>query len=162
MLEAAMFGIPYQGTIPQATATANTGAQTYRDTISSTSMTPEMRAQRQIRMEQDRAFQASLRQDREKEAQRQAQEMEKRRKLERKITEERMEMEMLEAMKENLRKELSVEPSEPAEDIVNVMIRLPDGTRLSRRFLKQNKFHLTLSFRLAIGQFDAKIPKKRP
>ena len=30
------------------------------------------------------------------------------------------------------------------------------------RFLWPNKFHWTLSFRLAIGQFDAKIPKKRP
>merc|ERR1712176_422128 len=58
MLEAAMFGIPYQGPVPQASA--------FRDTISSSSITPEMRAQRRIRMEQDRDFYASLKLDQEK------------------------------------------------------------------------------------------------
>ena len=134
MLEAAMFGIPYQGPMPQTS--------TFRDTISSSSMTPEMRAQRQIRMEQDRAFHASLKADQEKEAAKHRQEMEKKRKLQ----EESDRKQKLQQTKEKLLLELSNEPSEPAEEIVNVMIRLPDGTRLSRKFLKSSPVRLLFRF----------------
>ena len=34
----------------------------------------------------------------------------------------------------------------PAEDVVNVMIRLPDGSRLSRKFLKQSPVRLLFHF----------------
>ncbi|UPR00899.1 UBX domain-containing protein [Chloropicon primus] len=138
MLEAAMFGIPYQGPVPQAA--------TYRDTISSSTMNPEMRAQRQIRMEQDRAFHASLRADQEKEAAKQRVETEKRRKLQEESDRKKQEQDRKEEMKTRLEAELGTEPTEPAEDIVSVMIRLPDGSRLSRKFLKQSPAKLLFHF----------------
>jgi hypothetical protein len=143
MLEAAMFGIPYQGPVPQAN---NTNHAAFRDTISSSSITPEMRAQRRIRMEQDRDFYASLKLDQEKEATKQRQEMEKRRKIQEENDRKKLESQRLEDMKERLEAELSIEPSEPVEEIVSVMIRLPDGTRLSRKFLKANKVTLLFHF----------------
>ena len=138
MLEAAMFGIPYQGPVTQTPS--------YRDTISSSSMNPEVRAQRQIRMEQDRAFHASLRADQEKEAVKRREEEEKKRKLQEEVDQKRKEVERKEQMLAKIQAELSEEPEGPAEDVVNVMIRLPDGSRLSRKFLKQSPVRLLFHF----------------
>mmetsp|Transcript_22885 Transcript_22885/g.48397 ORF Transcript_22885/g.48397 Transcript_22885/m.48397 type:complete len:625 (-) Transcript_22885:1731-3605(-) len=141
MLEAAMFGIPYQGPIPTA---GNAGS--YKEAISSSSMTPEMRAQRQLRIEQEREFRASLKADQEKDAARQRHEAEKRRKIQEESDRVKVEAQRMQEMKQTLEAALATEPSEPVEEIVNVMIRLPDGTRLSRRFLRKDPVKILFHF----------------
>jgi FAS-associated factor 2 len=94
-----------------------------------------------IREEQDRAFQDTLRQDQEKERKR-TEEAEKKRKEEEE--EERIEREEVKR-KENIRKrkidlasEIPEEPEAGSADVVRVLVKLPGGQRLERRFLKSH------------------------
>ncbi len=94
-----------------------------------------------IREEQDRAFQETLRQDQEKErkkqeeADRKRREEEERQRLER---EEQERKENIKRMKIELASEIPDEPDEKDAESVRVLVKLPGGQRLVRRFLKSH------------------------
>ncbi|GAB4856912.1 hypothetical protein Ancab_014830 [Ancistrocladus abbreviatus] len=114
---------------------------------------PGLAAQRLIREQQDDEYLASLQADREKElkamedeeAARQAALEEQKRKEEeshRKLEEEQ-ELERLLAAKEA---SLPEEPAADDENAVTLLVRMPDGTRRGRRFLKTHRLQSLFDF----------------
>lgn len=110
---------------------------------------PSLTAQRLLREQQDDEYLASLQADREKEmkakeeadaafAERRRQEEESRRKLE-----EEQEIERQRAAKEA---SLPKEPSPDDENSVTLLVRMPDGSRRGRRFLKSDKLQFLFDF----------------
>ncbi|KAF7810194.1 plant UBX domain-containing protein 8-like isoform X1 [Senna tora] len=102
---------------------------------------PSLEAQRMIREQQDDEYLASLQADREKELKaleeaKAAREEERRREEEshRKLREEQ-ELEMQLAAKEV---SLPPEPSSDEENAVTLLVRMPDGSRRGRRFLRSD------------------------
>jgi len=101
---------------------------------------------RNIRSEQDQAFLETLRQDQEREEKKKNEEDvkkkedEERKKVEeeekRKEKEEQDEKEKIARLKIDLVDEIPEQPDSSHEDAIRVMIKLPDGQRLERRFLK--------------------------
>lgn len=92
-----------------------------------------------IREEQDAAFQETLRQDQEKE--RKKKEAEERKRMEeeeerRREKEERDKKERIRQMKIDLVTEIPEEPEVDHPEVVKMLIKLPGGQRLERRFLK--------------------------
>lgn len=57
-------------------------------------------------------------------------------------------------MKRQLRESVGIEP-EPGADVAEVVIRLPDGSRNSRRFFKTATLAQLFSF---VGSIEAKLP----
>ncbi|KAL3890949.1 hypothetical protein ACJMK2_003218 [Sinanodonta woodiana] len=92
-----------------------------------------------LRSEQDQAYQMSLQADQEKERKRQLQkeqaEMEERKKQEAKEEELRLQQKKKER-KEELRNEIPDEPPANDADAIRIVLKVPDGTRLERRFLR--------------------------
>lgn len=137
MLEAALFGgipEPYRRRIPQPPS-------------------PTLEAERLLREQQDDEYLASLQADREKaEAQRMEEEAareaaaaeEKRREQEalRRLQEEEESERKLAAKKDSLPPEPSVED----ENAVTLLVRMPDGSRRGRRFLKSDKLQSLFDF----------------
>ncbi|KAF9685788.1 hypothetical protein SADUNF_Sadunf03G0090500 [Salix dunnii] len=121
---------------------------------------PSLQAQRLIREQQDDEYLASLAADREKEMkaieeaearrvqeevfrkaaleEERRQEEESRRKLE-----EEQEFERLLAAKEA---SLAFEPASDDDNAVTLLVRMPDGSRRGRRFLKSDKLHSLFDF----------------
>ena len=94
-----------------------------------------------IREEQDAAFQESLRQDQEKERKKKEAEDAKRREEEearRMEREEAEKKERIQRMKVELVSKIPDEPECGHPDAVRVLVKLPGGQRLERRFLKSN------------------------
>ncbi|ELT92191.1 hypothetical protein CAPTEDRAFT_228273 [Capitella teleta] len=93
----------------------------------------------QLRQEQDEAFLESLRADQEKERKKREEEelKEKEEEEERnKLLEEEREKEKLQRRKEQLRDELPAEPTSDDPNVIKILLKLPSGIRLERRFLK--------------------------
>jgi FAS-associated factor 2 len=104
------------------------------------SMTQTLRAQ------QDVAYEESLKADQEKERRKEL-EREEQRRIERELQEEKDAEQRRLELKERLKMELvhSV-PSEPAEDDANsisMIFKLPNGMRITRRFLKNHSLNVS-------------------
>ncbi|XP_070500425.1 FAS-associated factor 2 [Chironomus tepperi] len=97
-----------------------------------------------LRAQQDVAYQESLKADREKERKRQEEREEKQR-IEKEIQEALATEERCRDLKERVKLELvHLVPSEPADndpDAINIVFKLPNGMRISRRFLKNNSLN---------------------
>lgn len=145
MLEAALLGVPYEGRMPdferERERSMNRGP-----------VDPVVMETRNMRWEQDQAYEESLAADRAKaeaverakrEQERQEREAREAEEAERKriAHEERMLEEALERKKKSL-------PSEPSgeEAGFNVIIRMPDGSRLSRRFRPSDPLQAVFDF----------------
>lgn len=104
------------------------------------SMTQTLRAQ------QDVAYEESLKADQEKERKKRM-EREEQAKVEREIQEEQDAVERRLELKERLKMELVNQvPSEPSEDSANaisIVFKLPNGMRITRRFLKSNSLNVS-------------------
>lgn len=109
------------------------------------SMTQTLRAQ------QDVAYEESLKADQEKERKREM-EREEQRRIEREIQAEHDTEQRRLELKERLKMELVHQvPSEPAEDdkeAISIVFKLPNGMRITRRFLKSNSLNVSLDFLL--------------
>ncbi|XP_010540613.1 PREDICTED: plant UBX domain-containing protein 8 isoform X2 [Tarenaya hassleriana] len=153
MLEAAMFGgIPESGySFPYASR---------QHMMTPRPPSPSLTAQRMIREQQDDEYNASLQADREKEmkaireaearqleeeaAKMAALEEEKRKEEEaRRKLEEEQELERQLVAKEA---SLPREPPADEENAMTLLVRMPDGTRLGRRFLKSDKLQSLFDF----------------
>ncbi|KAK9276363.1 hypothetical protein L1049_005896 [Liquidambar formosana] len=166
MLEAAMFGgIPegsgyYSYTPPQLTRTGLDGTLGPYPQWVPRPPSPTLAAQRLLREQQDDEFLASLQADREKElkameeaearrleeqaAREAALEEERRREEEsRRKLEEEQEFERQIAAKEA---SLPQEPASDDENAVTLLVRMPDGSRRGRRFLKSEKLQSLFDF----------------
>ncbi|XP_023752806.1 plant UBX domain-containing protein 8 [Lactuca sativa] len=110
---------------------------------------PSLTAQRLIREQQDDEYLASLQADREKElleqsAKEAAMEEERRKEEEARIKlEEEQEIERQLAAKEA---SLPHEPSPDDENAVTLLVRMPDGSRRGRRFLRTDKLQYLFNF----------------
>ncbi|KAJ4835066.1 hypothetical protein Tsubulata_028836 [Turnera subulata] len=151
MLEAAMFGgVPEQPgyRIPHAPHEFMQSRDLYpRPTPRPPS--PSLQAQRLIREQQDDEYLASLAADREKEIKameeaeaRLSQERQKEEEARRKLEEEQ-ELERQLAAKEA---SLPQEPAADDENAVTLLVRMPDGTRRGRRFLRSDKLQVLFDF----------------
>lgn len=138
MLEAAMLGVAY---IPPDNATASRMA----DYGPSAPAPASVLNARSITTETDRAYEESLRADREKEAQRRAEKIAKEMiEAEKAQAEarEKAEREAEEAARAKIAADaaeaLPDEPNIGGDDVVNIAFRLPDGSRVMRRFLSSH------------------------
>ncbi|CAL5082469.1 unnamed protein product [Urochloa decumbens] len=163
MLEAAMFGgVPEGPTHPFSMPPHR--SSTYYPPLAH-SPSPALTEQRLLREQQDDEYLASLQADQEKElkaleeaelrrleenAAREAA-LEKQKQVEEERRKKQLEEEELES---NLASKQVSLPSEPPPDIegaVTVVVRMPDGSRQGRRFLKTDKFQFLFDF-LDIGR----------
>lgn len=92
-----------------------------------------------LRLQQDEDYQESLRADQEKERKKQQEKEE----ADRKELEEKQKEEDQQRQKDNIRRlkmemidKVTREPEEGEEGVVHIVVKLPQGTRLERRFLK--------------------------
>jgi len=138
MLEAAMLGVAY---IPPDNATASRIA----DYGPSAPAPASVLNARSITTETDRAYEESLRADQEKEAQRRAEKIAKEMiEAEKAQAEarEKAEREAEEAARAKIAADaaeaLPEEPNIGDDDVVNIAFRLPDGSRVMRRFLSSH------------------------
>ncbi|KAF3664695.1 putative scarecrow-like protein 28-like isoform X2 [Capsicum annuum] len=103
---------------------------------------PSLVAQRLLREQQDDEYHAALQADREKElkakqeAEAAVEEMRQKEEESRRKAEEEKEMERQLAAKEA---SLPQEPTADNENVVNLVVRMPDGSRRGRRFLKSDR-----------------------
>jgi len=98
----------------------------------------ERNLDREIRNQQEAEYAETLRRDQEREERAREQEEKERRDLEEKETLRREELEkkdQIVRLKIELANQIPEEPEPHAEDVVRVVIKLPDGQRLDRRFL---------------------------
>mmetsp|Transcript_10297 Transcript_10297/g.19490 ORF Transcript_10297/g.19490 Transcript_10297/m.19490 type:complete len:431 (-) Transcript_10297:253-1545(-) len=146
MLEAVMMGVPYTGNIPsfeQLPDAAAAAAGTVADGAPPPS--PGLVYSRMLRDEQDRDLQMSLEADRAKEAAAAAQRARLKAEAEATAAEQQKQQAEEEEAAAKLTHALSqkrlVLPSEPdstGDDVVTVLVRAPNGCRISRRFLRSN------------------------
>nr|BAK01777.1 predicted protein [Hordeum vulgare subsp. vulgare] len=163
MLEAAMFGgIPEAPTYPLSIP-SHASSGHYPQVVHSPP--PELTEQRLLREQQDDEYLASLQADQEKEMktlqeaelrlleetaakeaalEKQKQEEEERRKKE-------LEKEELEASLAAKEASLPMEPPSDKEGVITLVVRMPDGNRQGRRFLKSDKFKSLFDF-LDVGR----------
>ncbi|KAI5417321.1 plant UBX domain-containing protein 8 [Lathyrus oleraceus] len=154
MLEAAMFGgIPEGSGYRQAYAPhefmQNRGFNPQPAPLAYRPPSPSLETQRLIREQQDDEYLASLQADREKELkaieEAEAAREEERRKAEesqRKLQEEQ-ELETHLAAKEV---SLPPEPASGDDNAVNLLVKMPDGSRRGRRFLRSDKLQSLFDF----------------
>lgn len=99
-----------------------------------------------LRQQQDLAYEQSLKADQEKEKKRQ-QELEELKKVLKAIEEEKLAAERKKQLIEELKMELANQvPSEPADNnpnAVNIVFKLPNGMRITRRFLTTDSLHVS-------------------
>ncbi|XP_071110343.1 FAS-associated factor 2-like [Haliotis cracherodii] len=102
-----------------------------------------------LRQEQDVAYQVSLRADQEKERKKR-EEQEKREAEEQKIKDQEQEqlrlLEEKERQKEELRQGMPAEPSLDDSEAIRIILRVPSGVRLERRFLKTHSMKFLYYF----------------
>ncbi|KAL3833548.1 hypothetical protein ACJIZ3_008284 [Penstemon smallii] len=110
---------------------------------------PSLTAQRLIREQQDDEYLASLQADREKELKAKeeadaalAEERRKEEELYKKLLEEQETERQLAAKEASLPQE----PTSDNENAVNLLVRMPDGSRRGRRFLKSDKLQFLFDF----------------
>ncbi|XP_051188946.1 plant UBX domain-containing protein 8 [Lolium perenne] len=163
MLEAAMFGgIPeapaYPSSIPSHASSSH-----YPQVVHSPP--PELTEQRLLREQQDDEYLASLQADQEKEMKtlqeaelRQLQEtaaresaLEKQKQEEEERLKKQLEKEELESSLAAKQASLPSEPPSDAEGVITLVVRMPDGSRQGRRFLKSDKFQCLFDF-LDVGR----------
>ncbi|XP_050377305.1 plant UBX domain-containing protein 8 [Argentina anserina] len=151
MLEAAMFGGIPEGSgyrIPYAPHQFMRPAVSYPLPVPRPP-SPSLTAQRMIREQQDDEYLASLQADREKEL-KAIEEAEARREAERQKEEEsRRKVEEEQELERQLAAKEATLPQEPASDDVNavtLLVRMPDGSRHGRRFLKTDKLQSLFNF----------------
>jgi len=131
MLEAAMFGTAYTGPIPDFSAPRPPSYSS----VAAAAADPQLEEQRILRDEQDAAYQASLMADQqrareEKEKQRAAREQQI---LEARCKED--EQEAYRLLIEDKRRRVAEEPPPNQDGAIQVQVRLPDGSRMSRAFM---------------------------
>ncbi|PRQ17818.1 putative UBX domain-containing protein 2/7 [Rosa chinensis] len=151
MLEAAMFGGIPEGSgyrIPYAPHQFMRPESPYPLPVPRPP-SPSLTAQRMIREQQDDEYLASLQADREKEL-KAIEEAEARREAERQEEEEsRRKVEEEQELERQLAAKEATLPQEPASDDVNavtLLVRMPDGSRHGRRFLKTDKLQSLFNF----------------
>lgn len=154
MLEAAMFGgIPESGYhFPYAPHQYMQPEGSYPRRVPRPP-SPSLEAQRLIREQQDDEYLASLQADREKAEARRLMEEEARNaalaEQRRKEEETRRKMEEQQEYERQLAAKEASLPQEPApddENAVTLLVRMPDGSRRGRRFLKSNKLQSLFDF----------------
>eukprot|EP01098_Paradermamoeba_levis_P015584 TRINITY_DN799_c0_g6_i1.p1 TRINITY_DN799_c0_g6~~TRINITY_DN799_c0_g6_i1.p1 ORF type:complete len:301 (+),score=83.70 TRINITY_DN799_c0_g6_i1:591-1493(+) len=106
---------------------------------------------RRLKEEQDLAFQSSLKEDKRKEEEEEREKRETKRKEE----EERKVVENKKQEKQRLREQLPAEPDKTSKDVSHVIIRLPNGSRLERRFNSSEKLGTVYNF---INSIEQEIP----
>ncbi|KAJ1269504.1 hypothetical protein BS78_07G217100 [Paspalum vaginatum] len=158
MLEAAMFGgIPEGAPYPFSFPTR--GRSTHYPRVARPP-SPTLTAQRLLREQQDDEYLAALQADREKELkvmqeaeQRRAEEaaareaaLERQKKEEEEKLKKQREEEELESELAAKQASLPKEPLQNDEGAVTVVVRMPDGSRRGRRFLKSDKFQYLFDF----------------
>ncbi|CAD6218462.1 unnamed protein product [Miscanthus lutarioriparius] len=163
MLEAAMFGgVPEGPTYPFSMPSHR--SSTYYPPIAH-SPSPALTEQRLLREQQDDEYLASLQADQEKELkalqeaeQRRLEEtaareaaLEKQKQEEEERRKKQLEEEELESSLASKQASLPLEPPPDAEGAVTVVVRMPDGSRQGRRFLKTDKLQFLFDF-LDIGR----------
>lgn len=155
MLEAAMFGVS-EGTryhIPFAPHHLMQNGQNRSEYPYALRMprppSPSLTAQRLLREQQDDEYQASLQADREKELKAKeeaeaalAEQRQKDEELRKKLEEEQ------EIERQLAAKEASLPQEPPSDDVnaVTLLVRMPDGSRRGRRFLKSDKLQCLFDF----------------
>ncbi|WVZ65630.1 hypothetical protein U9M48_014960 [Paspalum notatum var. saurae] len=156
MLEAAMFGGVPEGPTYPFTGPSHRSSTYYPPIAHSPS--PALTEQRLLREQQDDEYLASLQADQEKAELRRQEETaareaahEKQKQEEEERRKKQLEEEELES---NLASKQASLPSEPHPDIegaVTVVVRMPDGSRQGRRFLKTDKLQFLFDF-LDVGR----------
>ena len=158
MLEAAMLGVPYEGPVPDFSAgglAAAAAAAVARAAAAEARLSPGAVASRQLRREQDDAYEQSLAEDRRKAAEAEAAERGAAEAAARAGAEqeaaERAARERAEAADEaaasaRARLRAAEEPEASAQDLVQVAVRCPGGERLSRRFRRSDPVSLLFDF----------------
>lgn len=130
MLEAALLGVPFEGNLSEMFPPVERPAPL--------PPSPSTLAAREIREQQDYEYEESQKLDREKRAAAIEQERQKR---EAAVLEAQRKQQEADSMERLLRVKRQALPSEPPENDLNsivVVIRLPDGLRCRRRFVKSN------------------------
>ena len=159
MLEAAILGIPYEGRIPDFEMERERERERL---MNQGPVDPAVMETRNMRWEQDQAYEESLAADKAKadaaarakreveRAEREAREAEEAEKK-RIAHEERMHEESLERKRRTL-------PAEPTGDEagINIMVRMPDGSRMSRRFRGSDHLQAIFDF------LDLNVPGIKP
>ncbi|XP_047049925.1 plant UBX domain-containing protein 8-like [Lolium rigidum] len=163
MLEAAMFGgIPEAPTYPLSIP-SHASSSHYPQVVHSPP--PELTEQRLLREQQDDEYLASLQADQEKEMKtlqeaelRQLEEtaaresaLEKQKQEEEERLKKQLEKEELESSLATKQASLPSEPPSGAEGVITLVVRMPDGSRQGRRFLKSDKFQSLFDF-LDVGR----------
>ncbi|KAL8200889.1 hypothetical protein R6Q57_012228 [Mikania cordata] len=149
MLEAAIFGgVPegagYRVPYPRNRYSRNRSGRTNRPYARSTPRppSPTLTAQRLIREQQNDEYLASLQADREKESLEQAA-------REAAMKEEQRKLEQEQEIERQLAAKETSLPQEPASDDANavtLLVRMPDGSRHGRRFMKTDKLQYLFNF----------------
>ncbi|XP_034236996.1 FAS-associated factor 1 [Thrips palmi] len=107
----------------------------------------ERAAREMIKVEQDRAYQASLAMDRAKEESKKQQELYEEQERERSQREREEQENMQEAVRQQLENQLPPEPEQGSGDtIIKIRYKLPDGGTIDRRFLAKEKLKYLLDF----------------
>lgn len=98
-----------------------------------------------LRAQQDVAYEESLRADREKERKKQL-EREEQQKILREIQEaeeaENRRLQLKERLKQELVAQVPIEPTDGEIDAINIVFKLPNGLRITRRFLKSHSLNV--------------------
>ncbi|KAL6655197.1 hypothetical protein ACP70R_006023 [Stipagrostis hirtigluma subsp. patula] len=163
MLEAAMFGGVPEGPTYPFSMPSHRSSTHYPPMVHSPS--PELTEQRLLREQQDGEYLAALQADQEKElkalqdaelrrleetAAREAA-LEKQRQQEEERRKKQLEEEELESSLASKQASLPSEPPPDNEGAVTLVVRMPDGSRQGRRFLKSDKLQFLFDF-LDIGR----------
>jgi FAS-associated factor 2 len=113
-----------------------------------------------LRAQQDVAYEESLRADREKERKKQL-EREEQLKIEREIQEaqeaENRRLQLKERLKQELVHQVPHEPTDGEIDSINIVFKLPNGLRITRRFLKSHSLNVSKIFNLNLEDAIKKV-----
>ncbi|XP_078447943.1 plant UBX domain-containing protein 8-like [Wolffia australiana] len=166
MLEAAMFGgVPeretYKFSYPNhSSVQVEAGRHTSYNPWANRPPSPTLAAQRSLREQQDDEYQAALQADREKDLKlmqeaelRRLEEITAREAAAQQERHQEEEMRKIKLEEEELERALNaklaslpVEPSANNENAVTLLVRMPDGSRHGRRFLKSDKLQSLFDF----------------
>ena len=137
MLMAALTGQVYEGALPDFTS----------DSFRKSHCPPSPGAieRQRLREEQDAALQESLALDREKARLKEQQEWEELEREESRRAEEDARVQALEQVLEQKRARLPTEPSQDDGDSFMLVVRMPGGSRLQRRFSKSDSVRVRVS-----------------
>ncbi|MCL7022109.1 hypothetical protein MKW94_006334 [Papaver nudicaule] len=154
MLEAALFGgVPEGPAYNYPYPSHQTGSMGYFPRSAPRPPSPTLTAQRLIREQQDDEYFASLQADREKAEARLLEEqaareaaLEEKRKEEEEAQKKLLEEEEFERKLVAKEASLPQEPATDSENAINLLIRMPDGSRHGRRFLKSDRLQSLFDF----------------